>query len=422
MNRDLIIRSAAIWTGSESARVQDLVISGGRISSVTEPGRMSVHEDAEVIDGTGCTLIPGLIDAHVHLTTPSESQQQRTNADFRANAEPAEKALHGYRNAIKALSAGVTTLRVIGHRNSAEAELRDLIERGSYIGPRLSVAPWWISATGGHGDMFIMKAVTRQPYDTVDGPYECRKLVRMQAAVGADFIKVMASGGLLSQGDKPEWPNYTIEELGAIVDEAHSLGLPVAAHAHSREGIRRSLLAGVDSIEHGTYLDDELRTMMVELGTYLVPTVLISAEVRDKPAGGVVNPEMHRAMARIVDHQINQVAQAHQAGVKIAFGTDSSGNVCEFGRHARELELYVRAGMTPAEALRTSSVHAAQLLKISEDVGTIQEGKVADLVLLEGDPLFDISVVSRPGAIRRVLVRGLDVTEFCRIHHEVLMP
>ncbi|GAA1152623.1 amidohydrolase family protein [Nesterenkonia lutea] len=411
-----------MWTGGESAQVQDLVVREDRIVSITNPGAAPTQTDAEVIDGTGCTLIPGLIDAHVHLTTPSEAHQPRSNADFRANAEPAEKALHGYRNAIKALGAGVTTLRVIGHRNSAEAELRDLIERGSYIGPRLKVAPWWVTATGGHGDMFIMKGVTRQPYDTADGPYECRKLVRMQAAQGADFIKVMASGGLMSHGDKPEWPNYTVEELGAIVDEAHSLGLPVAAHAHSREGIRRSLFAGVDSIEHGTYLDDELREVMVEQGTYLVPTLLISAEVRDKPPGSVVSPEAQRAMGDILDHQIEQVAKAHQAGVKIAFGTDSSGNVCEFGRHARELALYVQAGMTPSQALRTSSVYSAELLGVSESIGAVEEGKAADLLLVEGDPLSDISVLTRTGAIRRVVIRGVDVTAFSRLHSEVLMP
>ena len=421
VSNELIIRGAAVWTGDENTRVQDVIIRGDRIASIDEPGVVDVSVGAEIVDGAGCTLIPGLIDAHVHLTTPSESHRPRANAEFRANADPAEKALHGYRNAVKALSAGVTTLRVIGHRNSAEIELRDLIERGSYIGPRLRVAPWWISATGGHGDMFIMKGVTRQPYDTVDGPYECRKMVRMQAAQGADFITVMASGGLLSRGDRPEWPNYTVEEVSAVVDEAHSLGLPVAAHAHSREGIRRSLLAGVDSIEHGTYLDDELREEMVKRGTYLVPTVLISAEVATKSAGNVVDSEMRRATEGITTHQIDQVAKAHRAGVKIAFGTDSSGNICEFGLHARELELYVQAGMSPDEALKTSSVHAAQLLKISEDVGMIAPGKIADLVLVEGDPLSDISVLSRPGAIRRVLKSGVDVTEFCRLHSVALM-
>jgi imidazolonepropionase-like amidohydrolase len=412
MTNELVIRGAAVWTGGEKSHLADVVVRDGVIAAVGESGSAT----GTVIDGAGKTLIPGLIDAHVHLTTPSEHHHPRPNADFRSNTGPGEKALHGHRNALKALSAGVTTLRVIGHRGAGEAQLRDLIDRGSYIGPRLKVAPWWVSTTGGHGDLFFMKGTRREPFDTVDGPYACRQLVRMQAADGADFIKVMASGGVMSAGDKPEWPNYTVEELSATVDEAHGFGLPVAAHAHSREGIRRSLEAGVDSIEHGTDLDHELRAQMVEQGTFLVPTLLIAAEVNDSSANSVVSLEMREAMRELLDKQMGQLAAAHEAGVKIAFGTDTSGIVCPFGRHARELSLYVEAGMKPAAAMRTYAIGAAELLNISGETGTIEPGKSADLVLIDGDPLSDISVLTRPGAVERVIAKGVDVTAYCRTH------
>jgi imidazolonepropionase-like amidohydrolase len=401
--------NARVWdgTGSDVLPSATIRVRGRRISEVipswgTEPDATGYP----TIDARGATVIPGLIDAHVHLTTTSVHDVPVDNEAYRANTTAPTKLLHGLRNAERALSAGFTTLRVMGHRGVGETDFRDFIAQGLLPGPRLLVAPWPVSMTGGRGDLFYPSAWPRRKWDTADGIDECRKIVRLQRKSGADFIKVTASGGMLSGGDKPHWPNYTVEELAAIVDEAHTYDMKVAAHAHSASGIKRALDAGVDTLEHGTFLDQECMDQMIDQGTYLVPTLAINDWIHARGQSSGAKAEGVDKVKHAIRKQVEMLQMAMQGGVKIALGTDSTGTICPFGEHARELELYVEAGMTESSALLTASKTAAEALGISDQQGTIEPGKIADFVVLNGDPLSDIGLLRREGGIRTVIREG----------------
>ena len=363
-----------------------------------------------MVDGAGATAIPGLSDIHVHLTTNSDMRQVVDNATYRALVPGTEKLLHGVRNGLKALAAGFTTLRVMGHRDSGDVELSAMIDRGLIPGPRLSVAPWVVSMTGGRGDLFYPAAWPRQALDTADGIEECRKVVRLQRKLGADFIKFTASAGTLSAGDKVHWPNYTVDEMKVIVSEAHDYDMRVAAHAHSTEGIRRVLAAGVDTVEHGSFIDDACIEIMLKQGTWLVPTLSISDFTIANGEKSGARPEGIAKMKIARDQRRDNIRKAMQAGVKIAMGTDSSGNLCPFGQHAREIELYVETGLSPQAALETATIGAAAALGREDVSGRLQEGAIADVVLVNGNPLDDIYVLRREGGIRAVFKDGRDVT------------
>ncbi len=406
---DLILTNLDLWTGLDDAPLPEMTVRvvDGRISAieegaVTEPG---------AVDLGGATVIPGLVDAHVHLTTTSILSKPTDNAIYRALTPEPEKLLHGLRNSMRSLAAGFTTLRVMGHRGVGEVQLRDFIDGGLLPGPRMLVAPWPISMTGGRGDLFWPATAPRDPEDTADGIDECLKMVRLQRKRGADFIKVTASGGMLSAGDRPHWPNYTFDELRAITEEAHTYDMRVAAHAHSAEGIKRALRAGFDTIEHGSFLDDECLELMLASGAHLVPTLAITDWIlRSQEASGA-SPEGIAKLRDAGRRQTEAFQRAYAAGVPVAMGTDTSGTICPPGQHAREMELYVQAGLTPAQALRTATVVAAEALGVDAEIGSIEVGKVADLVAAAGDPTQDIGLLRRPGGIAKVYRAGRDVTE-----------
>lgn len=411
--QETLIENVAVWRGrgEHVETAMAIRIENGRIAAIAPTGTLSAGPQATVVDGTGATAIPGLCDVHVHLATNSDYGRIVDNATYRALVPGTKKLLHGVRNGLRALKAGVTTLRVMGHRESGDVELAAMIERGLIPGPRLLVAPWVISMTGGRGDLFYPAAWPRQYLDTADGIEECRKVVRLQRKLGAGFIKVTASAGVLSADDKVHWPNYTVEELKVIVSEAHDYDLKVAAHAHSTEGIKRALLAGVDTLEHGTNLDDECIAMMVEQGTWLVPTLAITDSLLRRGAASGARAEGLAKLEIARANQSRSILKAIAAGVKIAMGTDSSGNLCRFGEHARELELYVELGMTPAKALETATSAAAEALDLAGEIGTLDAGKCADIVLVNGNPLQDIYLLQREGGLRRVYRNGIDVTD-----------
>ncbi|MBN9032339.1 MAG: hypothetical protein BGO05_02630 [Rhizobiales bacterium 63-7] len=411
--QETLIENVAVWRGrgEHVETAMAIRIENGRIAAIAPTGTLSAGPQATVVDGAGATAIPGLCDIHVHLATNSDYGRIVDNATYRALVPGTEKLLHGVRNGLRALKAGVTTLRVMGHRESGDVELAAMIERGLIPGPRLLVAPWVISMTGGRGDLFYPAAWPRQYLDTADGIEECRKVVRLQRKLGAGFIKVTASAGVLSADDKVHWPNYTVEELKVIVSEAHDYDLKVAAHAHSTEGIKRALLAGVDTLEHGTNLDDECIAMMVEQGTWLVPTLAITDSLLRRGAASGARAEGLAKLEIARANQSRSILKAIAAGVKIAMGTDSSGNLCRFGEHARELELYVELGMTPAKALETATSAAAEALDLAGEIGTLDAGKCADIVLVNGNPLQDIYLLQREGGLRRVYRNGVDVTD-----------
>jgi imidazolonepropionase-like amidohydrolase len=266
--------------------------------------------------------------------------------------------------------------------------------------------------TNGHGDLFYPPYTRRERWDTADGVEECRKLVRIQARAGADFIKVMASGGM-SKGEQPHWPNYSVAELSVIVETAHEMDLRVAAHALSADGIRRSLAAGVDSIEHGSYLDEVTAAEMAEKGTFLVPTMSFNDWCQREGISRGLTP---RAVAELSDahnRTIESFGLAREAGVTVAMGTDTSGKLFPFGAHARELELYVIHGMSPEEALATATTNAASLLDRPE-LGSLRPGSVGDVVVVEGNVLTQISLLAQRANLRHIVLAGRDVSGYVR--------
>lgn len=406
---DIAIEGGLVWTGPGEQHEDGLVHirEGSVVYAGPRPGS-EVPPGTPLLDAAGCTVLPGLIDAHVHLTTNSDHQHVMASDVFRGQVTNPGKLLHGLRNAHRALAAGFTTLRVMGHRGAGEVELRDFIDGGLAIGPRLLVAPWWITMTNGHGDLFYPPYTRRERWDTADGVDECRKIVRLHAKKGADFIKVMASGGM-SKGEQPHWPNYSVAELATIVETAHELDLKVAAHALSADGIRRSLQAGVDSIEHGSYLDADMAAEMAERGTFLVPTMAFNDWCQREGTSRGLSPQGVADLAEAHDRTIESFTMAREAGVKVVMGTDASGTLCPFGAHARELELYVEHGMSTDEALTTATTSAASLLD-RPDIGSLRSGAAGDVVVVKGNVLADISRLTQPANIKHVVRAGRDLS------------
>ena len=386
------VRGANLIDGLGGPPLADatVLVHAGKIVSVERSDTANIPSDAPVYDVTGKTLMPGLIDGHVHLRSYAGTGHQDVHL-WNVLTFIEEQTLHAAANAITALESGVTTVRdMAGGR--LEISVKHVMDAGILPGARV-VASGFVGMTAGHGDMFVPPAIEQRMWPPVDGVDACRKLIRQYARDGADLIKICTSGGVLSLGDKSEWRNYTMEETQAIVDEAHALGKPVAAHAHSRSGIEQALVAGVDTLEHGTHLDDELIEMMVERRTWLCPTLAIGDFILTHGVERGV-PAESLAKSRQTDGvRQESMRRAYQAGVRIFMGTDSC-NTMAFGGHARELELmHQRIGMTPMETIVAATASAAEALKIGDQTGTITCGKSADLLIVDGDPLADIAIL-----------------------------
>lgn len=367
-----------------------VLVHAGKIAGVGCSDDVELPSDVPVYDATSKTLMPGLIDGHVHLRSYAGTGHQDVHL-WNVLTFIEEQTLHAAANAITALESGVTTVRdMAGGR--LEISVKHVMDAGILPGARV-IASGFVGMTAGHGDMFVPPAIEQRMWPPVDGVDACRKLIRQYARDGVDLIKICTSGGVLSLGDRSEWRNYTMEETQAIVDEAHALGKPVAAHAHSRAGIEQALTAGVDTLEHGTHLDDELIEMMVERRTWLCPTLAIGDFILTHGAERGV-PAESLAKSRETDGvRQESMRRAYQAGVRIFMGTDSC-NTMAFGGHARELELMQqRIGMTPMETIVAATASAAEALKIGDQTGTISCGKSADLLVVDGDPLADIAIL-----------------------------
>ena len=305
--------------------------------------------------------------------------------------------------AVRTLHAGFTTVRDLGSDPEAIFALRDAIAEGVIIGPRILAAGSSVAATGGHGDVDGYKAELLElwtPETICDGPYDCRRAVRHAIKYGADWIKITATGGVLSDTATGTDQQMTADELREIMDTAHALGVKVAAHAHGTDGINAALRAGVDSIDHGTFLDRESLRLFRESGAYLVPTLLPGAKIPLKMEGNPFFTDAIKAKANAAAAaSLENVRLAYKAGVKIAFGTDSA--VTPHGDNGQEFALMVEAGMEPMDALRSATVVAAELIEMSDTLGTIEAGKYADIIAVEGNPLEDITTMERvQGVIR----------------------
>ena len=373
----------------KTAEKQALLIEGERIREVGPEAAVATHapQGTRVIDLGSSTVMPGLIDAHTHLTYEA---YVATHAWLGVSIP--REALMGAKNARLTLRAGFTTVRNLGARGYSDVALRDAINAGDVQGPRMLVSGPALGATGGHMDCSILPSSFHYSEEGVaDGREGVMRKTREVIKYGADIVKVAVTGGVFSAGTDPSQTQYSDEELRAIVEEAHRLGRKVAAHAHGAAGLKQAVRAGVDSIEHGTLIDDEGIALMKARGTWLVPTLYTSIWVMEhaKP------PEVPQAMLdkgyKLLPVAKQNIRRAFQAGVKIAFGTDSS--VYPHGLNANEFRHLVEIGMTPLQAIQAATVQAAELLGWGDRIGTLQPGAFADLIALPADPLRDVRVL-----------------------------
>lgn len=374
-----------------------LVVEGDRIVAI-EPGYRAPSAGDSLVDLKAATVMPGLMDMHTHIT----SEQSRSAPLERFTKSEGDVALDGVVYATRTLQAGFTTVRDLGDRYQASVALRNAINAGRIAGPRIFTSAKSIATTGGHADPTngyspALRAALGEPgadQGVCNSPDSCREAVRARYKEGADLIKITATGGVLSIAKSGEAPQFTVEELAAVVETARDYGYTVAAHAHGTEGIRRAVEAGVDSIEHGTFMDDETMKLMRQKGTWYVPTISAGRWVYDKAQDSTYFPAIVRPKALSVGPQIQQTfARAYKAGVPIMFGTDCG--VCEHGSNAREFAYMVEAGMPALEAIKSATIVPARFLGIVDRLGSLEVGKVADIVAVPGDPVADITVLQR---------------------------
>jgi imidazolonepropionase-like amidohydrolase len=389
-SKTIVLKAARLFDGSSDNIVRNavVVIDGNRITSVGTSA--PVPAGAQVIDLGDATLLPGFIDAHVHITGEAGPNWY---LDFYNGImrQPTEQAHYAAMYARRTLDAGFTTVRNVGADDYVDVGLRNAINAGIIPGPRILTAVHAIGATGGHGDGTPIppsKGVPQLgPIDGVcNGPAECRSAVRYQIKYGADLIKFMPSGGVLSLGDPVDAPELSQDEMNAIVEEAHHWGRKVAAHCHGDLAAKMAIQAGVDSIEHGSFIKPDTLALMKEKGVYLVPTLMAGQTVGEK--AGSFPPSIAAKARAAHDAMFAMFRNAVKAGVKIALGTDSA--VSPHGQNAHEFGLMVDNGLTPAAALRAGTSAGSTLLGMDASLGTITAGKLADLVAVPGNPLDDI--------------------------------
>jgi imidazolonepropionase-like amidohydrolase len=395
-NKPIVLKAARMFDGHRIATPGVVVVSGTTILGVG--AEAPVPTGAQVIDFGDATLAPGLMDAHTHLSFPSTTDFRMFMLDG-LQKTIAERTLIATENLKKTLMAGITTARDVGSTDFIDVGLRNAVRAGIIPGPRMLVSVHAIGATGGHCDFeggfrFGVFGHESGPEDgVINGPDEARKTVRFNAKYGADVIKTCATGGVLSLTDDVDTPQLTQEELNAIVDEAHALRKKTAAHAHGAEGAKRAIRAGIDSIEHGTFMDDEALDMMKARGTVFIPTLMATQGGREKLGKGLYPPAVETKMRAAIEAINQTVKRALAKGVRIGMGTDAA--VYPHGRNPEEFHMLVDLGMSPIDALRAATSVDAELLGIQNRVGTLESGKLADIVVIPGDPIQNIRQVEK---------------------------
>lgn len=414
--RRLIILSTiffiSITTSAEYALVADYVIdgksdnplknkvilvSGKKIKSIIDIDM--IPEKYTVINLPGTTLMPGMVNAHEH---PLLYQSDYQNGHLQASS--AFKALIGLKTLQRLLASGWTSIRVMGDGDIyyANQDIRKAIDQGMFLGPRLTGAAHYISITGGGGDINYLSPEQMVIADGLiaDGPHEIRKAIRKEIKFGSDWIKIMVTGAFMSVGDNPENVSFSPEELRAAVEEAARHNIPVAAHAHATEGINQAVIAGVRSIEHGSFLSEESIDLMVEYGTYLVPTIYVGDYYANsgKLLAQSKNDDFYLAFR---DDWLKMLGKAHRKGVKIAVGSDLCGYEVASHVCAREFDTLIEAGLSPMDAIKAGTSVGAELLQWDDMLGSLEPNKLADIIAVPGNPLEDISALENPSFVMK---------------------
>ncbi|MTI32039.1 metal-dependent hydrolase family protein [Xanthovirga aplysinae] len=390
-----IIHCGKLIDGKRS-KAQDkmtIVVDGDKIVEVRS-GFMKPGESDQLLDLSGKTVLPGLMDMHVHV----ESQTSPNSYIQRFTLNDADVAYRAAKYANITLMSGFTTVRDLGG-SGVNISLRDAINNGYAVGPRIYTSGKSIATTGGHADPTngYRKELSGDPgpkEGVANGPFDARKAVRQRYKNGSDLIKITATAGVLSMAKNGSAPQFMEDELRGIIETANDMGMTVAAHAHGAEGMKRAIRAGVTSIEHGTFMDEETIALMKQHGTWYVPTLLAGKTVADSAKVPGYYPEIVVPKALAIGPQLQDTfSRAYKKGVKIAFGTDAG--VFVHGYNAREFNLMVEGGMSEMEAIQAATVNAAMLLGIEDELGSVEKGKKADIIAVEGDPLKDISVLQQ---------------------------
>ena len=389
-----VIHAGLLINGESSVPSPEMsiVIEGSKIQAI-ETGYITPDSEDDFIDLSGYTVLPGLMDMHVHLS----SEYSKNSYQERISLNAGDYAIRAVSNAEKTLMAGFTSVRNLGDRGGVSISLRNAIEKGIVVGPRIFSSGTTIASSGGHGDSTnsLNQSLTSDPGPAegiVNSVNDASKAVRFRYKEGADLIKITATGGVLSNAKNSQNPQLTEEEISQIVNMAKDYGFKVAAHAHGSEGIKRAVRAGVHSIEHGTLMDDEGMRLMREKGTYYVPTIIAGLWVAEKARDPDFFPELVRPKAAEIGPLIKGTfGRAYQAGVKIAYGTDTG--VSAHGNNATEFKHMVDAGMPPMKAIQSATVEAAKLLGEYDQLGSLVEGKVADIIAVNGNPVEDITIL-----------------------------
>jgi imidazolonepropionase-like amidohydrolase len=382
----------------ETGRVlqnQVILIDGERITAVGSAGATAIPPGARIIDLSTSTVLPGLIDAHTHLTVNPQlhGYLSLSSSDMRS-------AMYGVRAARLTLNAGFTTVRNVGADGYGDIALRDAINAGDMPGPRMLVSGEPLGIKGGHCDNNLLPPEFKYVANGVaDGPWAARAKVRENVKYGADMIKVCATGGVLSKGDSPGAQQYTLEEMQAIVQEAHKLGRKVAAHAHGTSGIIDAIRAGVDSVEHASLIDAEGIKLAKEKGTYLVMDIYNDDYILGEGEKAGFLPESLAKEKEIGQLQRDNFRKAYAGGAKMAFGSDAG--VYPHGDNGKQFFYMVKYGMTPMAAVQAATINAADLLGMKDKIGSIKPGKLADIVAVSGDPMADVSALAKVGFVMK---------------------
>ncbi len=404
----LAIRAGTLIDGHGGEPLNDVIVlvDGDKISQVGLAAEVEIPPDAEILDAGDKTLLPGLVDSHVHIHTPGGP------SDNYALAEAIEFegtiALRAYSYGLQSLRMGFTSLRSMASPAYVDVALRDAIDDGTVQGPRLKVAGQGLSRTGGHMDKrYWSPAVTIAGRTGVcDGPWECRKAARTQIKWGVDLIKINACGGSGYDLDAPWIQEMTYEEMAAICEEARWCHKRVAAHTSGGPGLTDAIRAGVNSVEHAHWLTQEQVEMMAERDVFLVPTLLVNTLSVEGADEEPLPEDVYAWLLRAQEDKLGSMERARKAGVKVAVGTDA-GFLVYHGQNAGELEEFVKLGFTPMEAIVAATKVGAECLDMDKEVGTIEPGKYADLVILDGDPLADIRILQEEARIVQVFKGGV---------------